>query len=263
MKGKMGNILKRNKYFYQLIKSKIDFQVIDSETINKNIPLILKLGSFAWINHAGCFFDAEIEDLLVKYSKYLETFVDTEKISKDINHLFPVKTGCSTLHVATIIADSGGHTRVLKQVISISKEMNQCLVLTGMDTTNIPQWFRDETKEYADYISLNNFRVLFDRAYALRLLSKRFKRIIIYSHPFDVTPTLAFSTADNPPIATENHAHSWFWYGRSITDLIFCHSEYHTEFTRKYRRIANCIHVPVTQMSLSRNKRKIHSQRKI
>jgi hypothetical protein len=242
-----NSILERNKYFYLYMKSKVDFESMDLESVYRNLGLIEKIGKFAWRNHPGCFYDAEIENILQNYSARLENYFSVAGIEQEIENLFPKDKNYSTLHIATDIANIGGHTRAINQIIKRSKEQNQCFVLTNGELLNVPGWFKKGTEEFAQTFSLSNYNSYFEKAFALRVLSKRFKRIILYHHPFDVIPALAFSHNCNTPIAVENHAHSWFWFGISITDLIICHSQYRIAFTKNYRGHDNCFHLPFTQ----------------
>ena len=49
------------------------------------------------------------------------------------------------------------------------------------------------------------------RAFILRYISGFFQKVILYHHPYDVVPIMAFSHDKGPPVIIENHAHSWFW----------------------------------------------------
>ncbi len=242
----MEDFLQRNKHFYQLAKSKIDFHASGTASIDKNLLLIRKLGEFAWRNHPGCFYDSDIENLLSFYSNHLEDLVEIGNIPQDISTWFPLPTEYSTLHVATEVAGIGGHTRLIRQIMRRSGERHQCLVLTNTSLSVIPEWFGAGMETYVQACSLKNFRTPFERAYALRLLAQRFQRVIIYAHPHDVIPSLAFAVPGDVPVALENHAHSWFWHGRSIADLIVCHTRYHTDFTMRYRSADNCLFLPFT-----------------
>ncbi len=241
------NLLERNRSLFHHVKSKIDFSSHDARAVTNNLKLIEKLGRFAWRNHPGIFYDADIETLLLRYGKELEKTVDVAAIANHLNKVIDQRKEFNTLHIATEIGSAGGHTRVINQMIRRSKEENQGFVLTGSDVSGVPEWFGKQIAPFAEIHSLLKYGSLLERATALRLLSSRFKRVIVYSHPYDVVPTLAFSNENQVPVAFENHAHSWFWYGMSVADLVFCHTEYHTEFTKKYRRAENCFHLPFTQ----------------
>jgi SAM-dependent methyltransferase len=241
------NILERNKHVYLHMKAKLDFNSSNLVAITRNINLIEKIGQFAWRNHPGCFFDAEIENLLLGYGQKLENYVDVERISQEIEDLFEFHKENSTLHVASEIANIGGHTRVINQIIKRSKEKNQGFILTKREVESVPVWFKEGVDVYAKTLSLISYNSPLDKAYALKIISKRFKRIILYHHPFDVVPSLAFAKASTIPVIVENHAHSWFWFGKSITDMVFSHTEFNTEFTKRYRKIDNSFYLPFTQ----------------
>jgi hypothetical protein len=236
-----------NKAFYLCMKSKIDFQKKDIDSVYQNISLIEKIGRFAWRNHPGCFYDAEIENLLLQYGNEMENSVDTKKISKEIDDLFPAGIEYSSLYIATEIANVGGHTRGINQMIKRSKEENQCFVLTDSDLTCVPEWFEKGNPDNTKILSLNNYKSYYEKAYALRILSNRFKRVLVFHHPFDSIPVLAFAKKGNVPVIIDNHAHSWFWLGISVADMVLCHSEYRKEFTKYYRDMEKCHNMPFAQ----------------
>jgi hypothetical protein len=244
----VNNLLERNRYFYQYIKSKIDFTAADFESIQKNIALMNKLGRFAWRNHSGCFYDADIENLLISYGSNLEGLVNVERVKAFIKSYLNEKNNFTTLHLVTELAEVGGHTRVVNQIIKRAKEENQILVLTEAETSTIPNFIFHEADNLFSTCSLNSLETVFEKALALRLLSLNVKRVIAYTHPADVVPVLAFANNGGTPVVFENHSHSWFWYGRFVADMVLCHSEYHTEFTRNYRDNVNSFYLPFTQV---------------
>jgi len=255
------NILERNKLVYSYMKSKIDFKSSDLVIRASNINLIRKIGQFAWRNHPGCFFDAEIENLLMQYGRELEHYVDAERITREIDRHFQCSTDNSTLHIATEIANVGGHTRIINQIIKRSKEKNQGFILTYREIESVPIWFKEGVEVYVKIFSISSYKSPLEKAFALRLIANRFKRVILYHHPFDVIPSLAFAKNNMVPVAIENHAHSWFWFGKSIADMVFCHTEYHTEFTKVYRKIDNCFHLSFTQTDTIENLSEVDSKK--
>jgi glycosyltransferase involved in cell wall biosynthesis len=60
-----------------------------------------------------------------------------------------------------------------------------------------------------------------ERAAALRALAADADLIVLFHHPHDPLPTIAFSRlSERPPIVMFNHGDQWFWFGRGIVDVL-------------------------------------------
>ena len=238
----------RNNCFYEyFLRTKI-LDIKGNIPENELIERISHLANFAWRNHSGFFSDGRIENILFSYGKNLETCVDRGKIDKQLAGLLPDdKNDYSIIHVATKLFGVGGHTRALYQFIKRHEGGRQLLILTGQSKQNVPEWFR-EGIENVKLLSLDSIGSTFERAYILRHLANRAKHVVLYHHPDDVVPVIALSHNTRPPVILLDHAHSWFWLGASIIDMVLAPSEFHKKFTLAKRPLKNVIYFPFTQL---------------
>lgn len=239
--------LERNKFFYDYFLNNKILGCINNLPSEALVERIMLLAKFAWRNHPGYFFDGRVENILFNYGENLEKYVDTEKTAGDLKRIFPRGGAVTLLHLATELFDVGGHTRVLYQLLKRNEEINQIVVLTNQSIKDVPQWFTDGIGNIP-VVTLDSISSIFERAFVLRQIAGFSKKTILYHHPFDAIPIMAFSHGECPPVLLENHAHSWFWLGSSIADMVFAHSGFHVDFTRKTRPVDNVQLLPVTQI---------------
>lgn len=240
-------VLSRNEFFYTYFLNNKILGIKEELDENELVERIMFLAKFAWRNHPGYYYDGRLENILFNYGKNLERYVDAEQSACDIKRIFPRNDAITLLHLATELGDVGGHTRVLYQLLKRNEEKNQILVLTGQSIKDVPQWFSDGIGTIP-VVALNSISSIFERAFILRYIAGFSKKILLYHHPFDAVPIMAFSHDACPPVLLENHAHSWFWLGSSIADMVFAHSSFHMDFTRKTRPVDNVHLLPVTQI---------------
>ena len=239
--------LARNNYFYNYFLNNKILNVKDELDDGELMERIMFLATFAWRNHPGYFFDGRLENIVFNYGKNLEKYVDEERTAYDMKNIVSQNKEINLLHLATELGAVGGHTRVLYQLIKRNKEKNQIVVLTSQRLKNVPQWFIEGIGN-TPVVVLSSINSLFERAFILRQMSRFSNKILLYHHPFDVVPVMAFANDTYPPVLLENHAHSWFWLGASIADMVFSHSSFHRDLTRKIRPVNNAYLLPVTQI---------------
>jgi hypothetical protein len=230
--------LNRNNIFYNYFLEKKILKVRNTISKDELLERIILLSKFSWRNHSGYYFDGRLENILFDYGRNLDRYVDKKRVDSYVVKIFTEKMDCTILHVATQLYEVGGHTRVLYQFLKRHKDRKQILVLTDQ-TGEVPKWFIDGLGVSVKILTLDSVLSLCDRAYVLRHISTFCNAIILYHHPCDVVPVMAFADDKCPPVLIENHAHSWFWLGPSIADLVFSHTKFHQEFTRKVRPVSN------------------------
>ena len=226
-----------NQYFYEYFLNK---KILDNpETFSKDdlINRIEGLSRFAYLNHTGLFYDIRTEGILLELGRSIdETSNEIDALIE--NEDFSSKH--STLHIATEIYKTGGHTRILAQLVKRSTQVDQYLILTKQKRDDLPEWFVLETSDKLRIVTLTDTLLnytLLEKALFLRKYSRKFERVILYVHPYDALPILSFAEVETPPVLLENHAHSWFWLGSSISDIVFSHTEFHKKLTDKYRQV--------------------------
>jgi glycosyltransferase involved in cell wall biosynthesis len=240
-------ILERNNLFYNFFLNRKILEVKGELSEEELVKRVMYLAEFAWRNHSGYYSDGRLENVLFDLGTNLNRYIDEKRVDNDIKRLFAGKNDYSILHVATELGEVGGHTRILCQFLKRHEESNQIVILTNQSIKNVPQWFINDIGNIP-IVTLDSISSLFERAYILRYISNFSKRIILYHHPYDAVPIMAFSHDTCPPVLIENHAHSWFWLGPSIADMVLAHTNFHKNFTRKTRPVDNVYFLPFTQL---------------
>ena len=239
-------VLKRNNFFYNYFLNKKILQATKELSDEELLQRIICLAEFSWRNHSGYYSDGRIENILFEYGRNLGKYIDQKRVDNNIKRIFSGKNDYTILHVATELHEVGGHTRMLYQFLKRYRDGNQLLILSGQSLRNIPKWFINGIGSNITIITLDPIDSLFERSYILRHISNFSRKVITYHHPHDVVPVMAFSHDKCPPILIENHAHSWFWLGLSIADLVFTHSDFHKDFTLRVRPVNNAYFLPST-----------------
>ena len=242
-----GRRIQVNDFFYSYFLNK---KILAKKSVlseNELIQRIECISRFAYLNHSGRYYDGRIENILLDIGQNLE--INDQELAGIIED-FTLPPNSSTLHVATEIYKTGGHTRILAQIVKRNPDKNQVLLLTRQKKSELPEWFISETSSKLRIITLENeyFRDSYSKkALFIRTISVKFDRVILYVHPYDAIPVLSFTSQECPPILLENHAHSWFWLGSSIADIVFSHTEFHQMMTNEYRYAKKSILIELSQ----------------
>jgi len=237
--------LRRNHFLYEYFLRRRVLEAADSgpEALMERIGL---LANFAWNNHTGYYYDGRMENLLLDYGSNLERYADPSAV-RSVADPWQKRDEYDTLHVATELCEVGGHTRVLYQFLKRNNERNAAVLLTKQTGEKIPRWFVEDLPD-VPILPLGSAGSLFDRALILRRIAGRARKVILYHHPDDVVPIMAFADHRCPPVLLENHAHSWFWLGSSVADLVFTHSDFHKDLTIRTRPVKLVYNLTFTQL---------------
>lgn len=200
------------------------------------------LCEFANACYPGILNDYRIENLLLDIGN--SKIIDKTELDKNQNLKLEKN---QIVHVATKLLSVGGHTRVLSAMLERIEDP-QILILTKQRIEDIPKWFLEKHKEL-NIITFQAESTLLQRAKLLFNYCLSQKIVFLYTHWSDVIPIISFAKAGCPLILFENHQHSWFWLGNSISDVVFSHTEFHEQFTRKYRNVNMSYLFPFTQLS--------------
>lgn len=239
--------LDRNHFFYSTFLRRKIMAARERSTPEELVRRIMLLARFAWRNHPGYYCDGRIENLLFDFGLNLKSYLKAGEVFDEGSAQLPEDGRISTIHVATEVCQVGGHTRILYQLVRRHGDPNQVILLTGQRHEKVPRWFRDGIGD-TPLITLDPADSVFKRAALLRRLAVRAGSVLLYHHPWDAVPVIALATAENPPVVLENHAHSWFWLGASVADLVVAHSAFHTRFTQMTRPVRQVHCFPFTQL---------------
>lgn len=239
--------LHRNNFFYNYFLENKILKQSGNLSAKELVDRIMFLARFAWRNHPGYYADGRIENMLFDFGLNLDQYADAATAEKKKTGLLPDRESISILHLATELYQVGGHTRILYQFIKRHDVENQVIVLTSQGKKKLPQWFVDGIGEIP-VIILDELDSVFERAAVLRQIAGVSQKIMLYQHPWDAVPVIALSCKNGPPVLLENHAHSWFWLGASVADLVVSHTGFHTRFTQMMRPVKNIWYLPFTQL---------------
>lgn len=219
------NLIEKNYNFSQCLK-KYFFK-------EKNIEIKLKLAkyyaTYCWQNRVGFFQDLEFEKELGNIS--LKYRINTFNIKNDLNK--------KTLHVASEVYSSGGHTRVINNWINFETK-NQDLLIINSEGSQIENWLKETLKEKSGKIILLQQNNILEKAKELFNIAQNYERIILHIHPDDIIPILAFSNSKIiEKIYFYNHADHVFWLGLTINKCVLDLTSEGKELSLKKRGIIN------------------------
>ncbi len=219
------NLIEKNYKFSQVLKE----YFFKEKNINVKLKLAKYYATYCWQNRVGFFQDLEFEKELGKIS------------SKYKINTFEIKSICNkrTLHIATEVYSSGGHTRVINNWINF-EEKNQDLLIINSEKSQIESWLEETLKKNAGKIILLRQNNVLEKAKELFNIVQNYERIILHIHPDDIIPILAFSNSKIiEKIYFYNHADHVFWLGVTINKCVLDLTSEGKEFSLKKRGIIN------------------------
>jgi glycosyltransferase involved in cell wall biosynthesis len=126
------------------------------------------------------------------------------------------------LHVATETYQIGGHSRMIWRWIERDEERTHTVVTTAQRATPAAGVGEAAEASGGEFVQLDPATGPLERARALRALAAEADVIVIYAHPYDPIPVLAFAAAGGrPPIVFFNHGDHLLWLGASIADTLY------------------------------------------
>lgn len=218
-------LIEKNYKFSQVLKECF----FKEKNINVKLKLAKYYATYCWQNRVRFFQDLEFEKELGKIS--LKYKINT----------FEIKGICNkrTLHVATEVYSSGGHTRVINNWINFEGE-NQDLLIINSERSQIENWLKETLKENSGKIILLQENNILERARELFNIAQNYERIILHIHPDDIIPILAFSNSKIiEKIYFYNHADHVFWLGVTINKCVLDLTSEGKELSSKKRGIIN------------------------
>jgi hypothetical protein len=219
-----------------------------------------KIGAhFAFIRHPGIYTNPILENLLLEIA---------QKVSVD-----PVENGLPTpfnnepkgthkkrfLHIMTESYGTGGHSPFIARWIENTKDNSVHSLITTAQKAPMPDLLTNSVQASGGfYRSLTELApTLMEQTRLLRGFAHSWADVIVlFVHPFDPLPIVAFGREDGPPVLFCNHADHAFWLGTSIADVVFDYHPTATELCRQRRGIdqTKLLPIPLTEGILE-NKR--------
>ena len=183
---------------------------------------------FAFIRHPGIYMSSTLENLLLMVAQKIEK----EQISTDANLWLKFKPKdygkMRFLHVITESYFSGGHSPFIARWVKNTAGNSVHSLIATSHNGSFPDILSSSIIESGGwYGSLSELsQNLLEQALFLRKIARNWADVIVlFVHPFDPLPTVAFGVDGGPPIIFVNHADHAFWLGSSIADVIV---DYHS-----------------------------------
>ena len=232
------------EYYKILDDNKISFankiveSICDIADKKNNIEEKLVLTEFALRmqsdNSTGSFRNIRAEEMLHDIGK--------KYVNKQYEYC-PKKN--EVLHVVTEVYNTGGHTRLLNNVIKFDNKRKHSLLINNDKNIFVPTWLEESIRSSGGKIITNESDKYVDKARVLRKLSYSYDNVILYTHPFDIIPSIAFAEKVNSRIMYYNHADHIFNIGGEIADCILDLSEEGSWFTKNIRKLDKSLICPI------------------
>jgi len=190
-------------------------------------------GRTAWLagaHHPGRFADGALENWVLQIG-HRQTLATSGAAAPKLE----LRGSSRTLHVASELHPTGGHTRVLAKWVARDASAQHAVVITRQPVA-VPEFVeRAVTKAGGSIFCLPPTESPMIRAGWLRDLAARVDRIVLHHHQDDPVPTLAFAQPGGPPVAMFNHAHFSFSLGATVSDIVVNTLEYFRGVSKEFR----------------------------
>jgi hypothetical protein len=173
---------------------------------------------FAFVRHPGFYVDLDLENVLLNVANKIEG----STILNQFSPLKPKNGKKRFLHVVTESYGTGGHSQFIARWIGNTSDSAVHSIVTTAQNSQMPEMLSDAVTESGGWCcSIASFSSdLFEQAAFLRQLATDWADVIVlFVHPFDPLPLVAFGKDGGPPVIFVNHADHAFWLGASIADL--------------------------------------------
>lgn len=211
------------------------------KNINQKLKIARYYATYCWQNRTGIFQDIEFEKELGKIS--FEYRLNTDYI--------PIINNKKTLHIATEVHSSGGHTRVIDNWLKF-ENISQDLLIINSEKSQIEDWLKNTLFSINGKLILLQSKNILEKAKELFEKAKDYERIILHIHPDDIIPILAFSNSEIiSKIYFYNHADHVFWLGITINKCVLDLTSEGRELSLKKRGVINSeiLSIPLEEKS--------------
>jgi hypothetical protein len=231
--------IEKNYIFAQILRLFVRFE----KNYENKIRLVENIAGYYFIRETGRYSDELLEKEIIKISKTIK-FNSHNKEVPD-----------TTLHVLSHAEFSGGHNRLVKNWIEFDESRKHSIVITKQYKNPIPDFLIESVEKTGGriYNLVNDNRM--KKARQLLDIASRYEKIIIHSHPDDVTPLLAFA---NPnwikPIYVLNQANYAFNIWVSIADMVLDLSKNDQQLSLRYRGCnqSEILPIPINEQKITK-----------
>ncbi|MBE3117084.1 glycosyltransferase [Candidatus Bathyarchaeota archaeon] len=203
---------------------------------------------FAFIRHPGFYASPALESILLKIAEKIKDN------SRKNSPVFKLKSRLKDsgkmrfLYVVTEFYGSGGHSAFIARWIKNTSGNSVHSLVSTAKNGQLPEILASAIEESGGWnCSLSDMsQSLVERALFLRQLANSWADVVVlFVHPFDPVPTVAFGVEGGPPVIFCNHADHAFWLGVSITDVSVDYHSLGSLISRKRRGINGSKILPI------------------
>lgn len=202
---------------------------------------------FAFVRHPGFYTSAKLENLLLKVAQEIE-----KEPRLDVNLKLQSKDTdigkMRFLHVITESYGTGGHSSFIACWIKNSNANSIHSIITTANNRRQPEMLVSAIIESGGWgcslpdVSQN----LIEQSLFLRQIARNWADVVVlFVHPFDPLPIVAFGVEGGPPIIYGNHADHAFWLGTSIADVVADYHYFGGLLSSKHRGIPQSKLLPI------------------
>ena len=230
----------KNKFQSTLVKNYLKF-IHNSET-NVAINASRDLGNILWQNNLDIFSLPELEEhLIARFT------TDSDQANYKLDSSIS-KNGGEYLFIATEIYSTGGHSRLLENLVSFLPEKSADLIYTQKidvkASHKINLLFRSISS--VDSNKTDDCNIIF-----LSRIISGFKNVFLLIHPYDINSVISCGLAKklNPDqkIFFVNHSDHTFTFGETVSDFWFQISAHgrRIDFGRKLQCSTSYLGIPI------------------
>ncbi len=239
--------LHRNRRIFERAVKKAD-NALKNDDLTSAMAWAKVAAHFASVRHSGIYMSPQLEQTLLEVAQRITqeppaisgTFYMKNKLGNMGKMRF--------LHVVTEGYSTGGHSLFVARWIRNTLENSVHSLIATAQNGEIPSLLRDAVDASGGWVtSLTELSPdLAEQALLLRLLAQDWADVIVlFIHPFDPLPLVAFGVSGGPPVIYCNHADHAFWLGVSVADVVLDYHLAGSDICRKRRGTANSKILPI------------------
>ncbi len=193
---------------------------------------------FAFIRHPGFYMSLELENTLIEVAQKIKQ--QPPEVSGEFYlQNKPKNIGkMRFLHVVTENYETGGHSLFLDRWVQNTIDTHVHSLISTAQNSEISNMLKETLDVSGGWnVCLPELSPdLAEQALLLRLLAHNWADVVVlFTHPFDPVPVVAFGVSGGPPVVLVNHADHAFWLGASVADLIVDYHSSAAELSTKRR----------------------------
>ncbi len=206
--------MRHNYEEFQSLRGEAE-RCLEADDLNSAAAYVEAAVTLARKRHCGFYRSEPLEQILIEIAR--RTLPAKAEVA------WPVRTKIDrVLHVATVLNEVGGLTRMMRRWIAADEGRHHSLALLR-HPGQPPQSVRQAVEARGGKIHIIGATRggPVEWAAALRKLSLDFDLVVLHVSNEETTPGIAFADERNrPPVVLVNHADHAFWVGLSVCDLI-------------------------------------------